>query len=241
MRARQSAGPFLLACHVPIQAITLDLDDTLWPIAPAIVRAEQRLHAWLHEHAPAVAQTHPPSAMRALRDAVQAEHPELGHDLTQLRKLSLRRAFAPHGLGEAAVESAFEVFFAARHEVEFYPDVLPALQRLARRFRLVALSNGNAEVRRLGLGHLFEFSLNAREHGRAKPDPSIFLAACTRLALRPDQVLHVGDHPVQDVAGARGAGLHAVWLARDQGAWPLPGERPQRVSCLHSLADNLAA
>jgi putative hydrolase of the HAD superfamily len=42
----------MAAADVDIAAITLDLDDTLWPIEPVIARAEERLDAWLKIHCP---------------------------------------------------------------------------------------------------------------------------------------------------------------------------------------------
>ncbi|MDB5930798.1 MAG: HAD-superfamily hydrolase subfamily variant 3, partial [Polaromonas sp.] len=35
-----------------VKAVTLDLDDTLWPIWPTIERAEKALNGWLAAHAP---------------------------------------------------------------------------------------------------------------------------------------------------------------------------------------------
>ncbi len=93
----------------------------------------------------------------------------------------------------ALVQPAFDAFFAARCEVEHYDDSLDALDRLAARVPLAALSNGNADLERIGLMHVFAFQLGAREHGAAKPAASIFHAACAQLGCEPAQVLHVGD------------------------------------------------
>ncbi len=220
-----------------IEAITLDLDDTLWPIAPVMERADCALQAWFAEHAPDVALAFPIDAMRALRDRTFALHPELSHDFTALRLKALRAALLPFGYGEAAVQDAFEAFYAARNCVELYPDALNALTRLSARVPLVALSNGNACLDRIGLSHHFVASVSARQHGAAKPSPSIFLAACLAAGSRPEHTLHVGDHAEQDVIGALDAGLHAVWLNRDAQRWTYPRQAPQSFSCLISLAD----
>ncbi len=119
-----------LGYRMQIQAISLDLDDTLWPITPIVLRAEQRLHDWLLQHCPAVAVEYPIAAMRMLRDRIAVENPHLAHDFTAQRKLSLTTALQPHGYGEDVVEAAFEAFFTARNEVELYTDALPALERL---------------------------------------------------------------------------------------------------------------
>ena len=202
-----------------IAAITLDLDDTLWPIQPVMLRAERRLDDWLKTHCPRAAAAYPIPAMRALRDRIAGENPHLAHDFSAQRRLSLRTALVEHGYEESHVEGAYEEFYAARNEVECYADALPALARLAARFPLVSLTNGNADIERIGLAHLFRFSISSRECGIAKPAPEIFHAACTRLGLPPQAVLHVGDDPELDVAGARTAGLRTAWINRTGAVW----------------------
>lgn len=220
-----------------IAAITLDLDDTLWPIAPVMERADAALQAWLQAHCPEVAQALPIPAMRALRDEVFASHPELGHDYTAMRLICLRRALAPHGYGEREVERAFEAFHAARNEVELYPEVGAALERLARRAPLVSLTNGNACLDRVGLSRLFRAQITARGFGAAKPDPGIFHAACALAGANPAHTLHVGDHPEHDVLGARGAGLQAAWLDRAGLGWTHASPAPRTFRCLAAVAD----
>ena len=220
-----------------IRAISLDLDDTLWPIEPVILRAEQRLDAWMKKNCPAVAAQFSIAQMRALRERISVEHPHLSHDFTAQRMLSLRAALTPHGYGDAHVEEAFDEYFAARNEVECYPDALPALERLAARFPLVSISNGNADLQRIGIAHLFKHSISARATGVAKPSVEIFHAACAQLGLPPSAVLHVGDDPQLDVAGARAAGMRSVWLNRTQALWPEMPPADLIVRSLDQLAD----
>lgn len=220
-----------------IRAISLDLDDTLWPIEPVILRAEQRLDAWLQQHCPAAAAQFPIAQMRALRDRISAEHPHLSHDFTAQRLLSLRAALEPHGYGEEHVADAFAEYFAARNEVDCYPDAVPALERLARRFALVSISNGNADLERIGLARYFKHSISARVVGVAKPHAGIFAAACAQLKLAPEEVMHVGDDPHLDVAGARAAGMRCVWINRNGTAWPPMPPADITVRSLHELAD----
>jgi putative hydrolase of the HAD superfamily len=231
----------------PIRAITLDLDDTLWPIAPAIDRAEAALDAWLLAHAPRAAARWPLSARRTLRDAVDAEHPQFSHDFTRQRLITLERMLRDSGEDVGLVDAAFEAYFAARCEVEHYPDSVDALQRLAARVPLAALSNGNACLDRIGLMPLFRFQLGAREHGAAKPAASIFHAACAQLECRPAQVLHVGDDVELDVVGAGNAGLRTCWINRGDAdghprTWPSRHPRPDlEFPTLAALADWLDA
>lgn len=217
-----------------VAALTIDLDDTLWPVWPAIERAELRLHAWLVVHAPAFAQAVDVQGLRLLRDDVATEHPQWAHDFTAIRIESLRRGLSRHGYSPDLAEPAFEVFFAARHEVEFYADVQDALQRLSSRFPLLALSNGNANVQRVGLSDFFVGTVNAKQVGVGKPDARIFQRACATLNLPAARVLHVGDDLDLDVAGAQAAGLQAVWVRRSDTA------HAHRPSSAHTVADLLA-
>lgn len=232
-----------------IHAITLDLDDTLWPIVPAIVQAERALDDFLRARAPATASRWPQGKRAALRERVAREHPHLSHDFTAQRHITLRRMFEAAGEDaariDALVEDAFEAYFAARCDVTHYDDTLDALARLSARVPLAAISNGNACLQRTGVDGYFAFGLSAREHGAAKPDPGIFHAACTRLGVPPHAVLHVGDDITMDVLGAHAAGLRTCWLhRRDAGVrrWPHAHVRPElTVPTLTALADWLDA
>jgi putative hydrolase of the HAD superfamily len=228
--------------HFPIRAITIDLDDTLWPFAPIGVRVEQVLHDWLLLHCPRTAERFPIEAKRRLREDVFVERPDLSHDFSQLRMLSLTRAMELSGDDPRHADAAFEVFYAERNRVEFYPDSLAALQRLAARVPVAAISNGNADLARIGVSEHFAFQLGAREHGVAKPAPSIFHAACTQLAAAPADVLHVGDDIELDVVGAHRAGLRSCWINREGHSWPHAQLRPDlEFTTLAALADWLDA
>lgn len=224
-----------------IRAITLDLDDTLWPIWPTIARAEAVLLDWLAEHAPATRALHASTAaLRALRDRVQQLRPELSCDLGALRRESIRMALQQAGDPPQLAEPAFEVFLAERQRVDLFDDALPALQYLSRRWPVVALSNGNADVHQMGLGHYFHTTVSAREAGVPKPDARIFHQAAMAAGVGPDQVLHIGDDAHLDTQGAMQAGLQAVWLNRAGSDWPLGSAQPHAtVASLHALPELL--
>lgn len=222
-----------------ITAISLDLDDTLWPIAPVIDDADQQLHDWIRLNCPRAARRCSIAAMRELRERVAFENPHLAHDFSEQRRTSLRLALLPHGYDESHVEGAFEAFYSARNCVQCYPDVIPALQRLAARYPLISLSNGNADLDLIGLAQYFRGSIRAAEFGQAKPAAGIFHAACQQLGLAPRSVLHVGDDPLQDVGGAAAAGLSTAWINRAGLDW-VHAHRPDlHVRDLAELADVL--
>ena len=101
-------------------------------------------------------------------------------------------------------------------------------------------SNGNADVRRIGLDDVFSFSLNAIEVGTAKPEPLMFELACHRLGARPGQVIHVGDDPEHDVRGAANAGMRTVWVNRNRRDWPGGPEADAEIGSLAELEAVLA-
>lgn len=203
-----------------IAAITLDLDDTLWPIWPTIARAEQALQAWLAEHAPATAAWCTDTArLKAARTAVVQARPDLAHDLSALRRESIRAVLAQAGDDPSLAEPAFDVFFAERQRVTLFDDALPALRRLSARFPVVALSNGNANLEQVGIAVHFSGAVSAREFGVAKPDARIFHAAAGAAGAAPGEVLHVGDDAHLDGVGALRAGMQLAWLNRADHAW----------------------
>lgn len=226
----------------PIRAITLDLDDTLWPFAPIGVRVEQTLDTFLRTHSPATADMYPIEKMRDLRTRVFAENAHLVHDMSALRQLTIEHALRDSGGDLGLLDAAYEVFYAERNKVEYYPDSLAALERIAAQVPVAAVTNGNADLDRVGIGHLFAFTLGSREHGVAKPDASIFHAACDRLSCAHGDVLHVGDHIEMDVAGAARAGLRTCWINRENRRWEHPTLAPDlEFDTLTALADWLDA
>jgi len=226
-----------------IRAITLDLDDTIWPFAPSLMRAEAALDAWLREHAPSAAERWPLHERERLRERARVMQAHIAHDVTALRLWMFEHMLREAGEDPSLADSAFEAFLAGRCDVEHYPDSVAALQRLAAKVPLAAVTNGNACLRRIGLDHLFEFRITPGDHGAAKPDPGIFHAACTRLQVAPAEVLHVGDDPEMDVIGAARAGLLSCWLNRSVGVreplpWPHDDVAPDlEFSTLTALAD----
>ncbi|WP_332826285.1 HAD family hydrolase [Ramlibacter sp.] len=223
-----------------IKAITIDLDDTLWPIWPVIERAEKALHDWLAAHAPmASALFANPAALREIRTEMGNSRPELKHDMSALRRDSIRLALYRAGENPLLAQEAFDVFFAERQRVTLFDDALPALEFLASRFPVVALSNGNADLARIGLSRFFRAAVHAREFGVGKPDPRIFHAAAGAVDVQPEDVLHIGDDATLDALGALNAGMQAAWLNREDKLWPHEQEPQVTLTELGALRELL--
>ena len=215
-----------------VRAITLDLDDTLWPIWPVIARAELALSDWLASQAPRTAALFTdPQQRQSLRQQVLLARPEISHDLRTLRREVIHLGLQQCQEDTTLVDPAYEVFIAERMRVDLFEDARPALCWLAARYPLVAVSNGNADIHRIGLGEFFQAHLSAQSFGVGKPDRRIFHAAAQAAGVQAHEVLHVGDDAALDVLGSLEAGMQAAWVNRAGEDWPHAPERPHLTVC----------
>jgi FMN hydrolase / 5-amino-6-(5-phospho-D-ribitylamino)uracil phosphatase len=199
-----------------IKVIGFDLDDTLWAVKPIIIRAEKQLDSWLASNVPGM--THTVASMRSLRHEVLNDNPEMAHQITELRRRIIEKAISHSDINNAEQLSiqAIEVFLQARNEIEFFDGALDAIAHLAGDFVLGALSNGNADIFRLGLDPYFSFAFSAEQVGAPKPAPDLFTQALAHTQVEPDEMIYVGDDPLLDVDTANNLGLHTVWVNHRQ-------------------------
>ncbi|MFR0692166.1 HAD family hydrolase [Enterobacterales bacterium AE_CKDN230030158-1A_HGKHYDSX7] len=220
-----------------IRLVTFDLDDTLWDVAPVMNSAEATLRDWLAVNAVRLGPV-PIEHLWAIRSRLMEQDPMLRHRLSELRRRILFHALLDAGYPQAEAselaEAGFQTFLAARHQVTLFPEVHPTLEQLANRFILGVLTNGNADVRRLGLADYFQFALCAEELGVGKPDPHPFQEALKRGGVRAEEGVHIGDHPSDDIAGARRAGMKAIWFNPARKQWD-GEEAPSAI--IHNLSE----
>ncbi len=226
-----------------ITLLTFDLDNTLWDVNKIIRRAETAMRAWLDDHYPHW-QALGVQRLIELRQYVYQQQPDIRHDLTALRKAVLLQLLLESGYTTAEAqtgsESAFEAFYQERNQVELFNGVLSTLATLRQRYALYALSNGNADIQRAGLGHLFSQQFSAASVGQAKPHPAMFEAALTHAGINADAAVHIGDHPEQDVAAAQAVGMRSIWVNYDNQAWPLTRPADAEIQHFDQLLDMLA-
>jgi putative hydrolase of the HAD superfamily len=223
-----------------IKVLSFDLDDTLWPCYPTIKHAEKLLYQWMAENVPAITQVYNSNQLYEQRKLLGDEHPELKHDLTRLRIKSFECLMEEFELNDAWIQPAFDVFYEARQQVTLFDDVQPVLDDLLTRYQLISLTNGNASTVKTGVDHWFDFSLNSSIIGKLKSEPDIYWQAQRQANINAQQMLHIGDDPLQDVAGAKSAGAKAIWLNRQKKPWPLQDCQPDAViSNLHELPQAL--
>ena len=207
-----------------IRVVAFDLDDTLWAVDPVIIRAEQRLREWLALELPDVDYSR--DTLGNLRREVLVRHPEVVHRVTDFRLRLLETAMIRSGIPEKQAvdlaQQAMEVFLVARNDIEFFEGALDAIKRLASRYQLGALTNGNADIHRLGLADHFSFAFSAEQVGAPKPAPDLFHRALQHTGVDPHEMVYVGDDPEKDVDAANRVGLRTIWVRN--AARPGPGE-----------------
>lgn len=227
-----------MTASLTLEAITFDLDDTLWDNHGVMVATETGHYAWLdtalHEWLESrgagfprrFAEQFPLESFEQQRRALARAHPLRRGDFTWLRKRALREMLGAYGLGPAAAEEwasmAMERFMELRHRVSPHPEVEPLLAGLGRHYRLASITNGNVDIQRLALGRHFAVAIAAGEMLAPKPDPRPFLTALARLGSAPARALHVGDSWREDVEPARRLGMQVAWISPHVDDMPLP-------------------
>ena len=145
-----------------------------------------------------------------------------GFDGAALSMEAWRRTLSTCGVvdDEALLQLAFETHAGyADKERRLFDDVSGMLGTLYGRLPLGLITNGASDTQRgklraLDIESQFAAFGISGELGIAKPDAAIFHHALDALGVRPEDAWHVGDSLATDVAGAKAAGLTAVWLNR---------------------------
>lgn len=198
-----------------IEAMTFDLDDTLYDNRPVIRRLETEFTAWLYKYHP-ISATQPMSWWRQLKKELLRQDGWLANDLTLWRykqiELGLYRLGYEKWQAQQAADDAMEQVRHLRSDFHIPQQTHQVLEVLAKQMPLVAITNGNVDVERIGLARYFTLILKSGQDGYAKPHRQMFDKAVDYLQLPSYKVLHVGDHLSSDVQGAKDSGLQACWF-----------------------------
>lgn len=122
---------------------------------------------------------------------------------------------------EAIVRLALEAHsHYARLTFRPFDDARQLIGSLKHRVRLALITNGAADSQReklsaIGMQSDFEATAISGELGIAKPDAATFRNVLDQLGIAAEDAWHVGDNPITDVAGAKNAGVTAIWLNRN--------------------------
>jgi FMN hydrolase / 5-amino-6-(5-phospho-D-ribitylamino)uracil phosphatase len=214
-----------------ISVITFDLDNTLWDVEPALLRAEEAQQSWLLQHRPGAVEAFDHEALFEFKKSVWKRHPQLLHHVSQMRIQMLYELQLAAGFDEDAARSgaqqAFDVFLQERRKVVLYEEALGVLEVLATKFTLGALTNGNADIYKTDAAEYFDFAFLAEDIGSSKPHPDIFHAALRQTGADAADIIHVGDDPEHDIQGAQAVGMRTVWINTQNRPWT-GGQRADR-------------
>ncbi|EMI5490103.1 5-amino-6-(5-phospho-D-ribitylamino)uracil phosphatase YigB [Providencia stuartii] len=202
----------------PIQAMTFDLDDTLYDNHPVIDKTEEEVLRFVREYD--LRFNHfTNDDLYTFRNIVADQEPDICHDITRWRWLSSKMMFCHYGYSrEDAQKGADDImahFTYWRNQIDVPLETHQILTQLAEKLPLVAITNGNAEPDACGLGQYFQFVLKAGPDGRSKPYCDMYRLAAQKLELEPHAILHVGDNLLTDVEGAIRSGMQACWINSD--------------------------
>ena len=223
-----------------IRVVAFDLDDTLWHVDPVIIRAEKILNTWFGERVPAF--NYDMRNMGPFREQVLAEAPMLTGRLTEFRSRVIEAALMHHGVDNAQelTAEAMEVFLTARNEIEFFEGALECIQSIANDYVLGALTNGNADINRLGLSGYFSFAFSAEEVGAPKPAPDLFNHALAHTQVDPSEMVYIGDDRIKDVDAAKAVGIKTIWLRNERRAGPGTTEPDVTIDDIRQLPTAIA-
>jgi FMN hydrolase / 5-amino-6-(5-phospho-D-ribitylamino)uracil phosphatase len=208
-----------------IEAVLFDGDQTLWDFERVMREALDAAAAQLRAARPGpFADDQTWEDLSRDRHDVGAELDGVEYNLARLRTLAFARTLerlraadgsADDGSDGALADALAASYFAHRdRDPALFDDTLPCLDTLRPDYRLGLLSNGSRLPEAIGLGGYFESVVFAQDHRVAKPDVRLFEVSRRQLGLPPAACVLVGDHPLNDVAGAKRAGWSAVWIDR---------------------------
>ena len=155
-----------------------------------------------------------------------SQEPNLANRLSELRQKVIYELLiennVPSEEANLLSKESFKIFIEERHKVVYFDDVLETLKSLKEKYILGVITNGNADIKTLKIDHLFDFYLNAEMVNESKPGKKIFDEAAKLAGVLPEEICHIGDHPVNDVEGALQAGFQAMWMNALDKDWEHP-------------------
>lgn len=199
--------------------MSFDLDDTLYDNHPFIVEAEKQLFNFMFSRWPKLENIGKKGWIGFRREAVK-ENPLLRHDMIALRRVVLSKLFASIDLQgqerQDAVQQSYDVFYFQRSNFTVAAEFTDVLKKLASKMPVIAITNGNVDIERVGLSECFHKVYHASTEQRSKPYPDMFENAAAFCGVAPQNILHVGDNLEKDVFGALNAGYMACWYAENR-------------------------
>ncbi len=211
-----------------IKAISFDLDDTLYSNKPVMLAIEKKMLAYF-SGLPVLKNTIPDQYKvlnqrfwSHFRRQALLKQSNLVHDVVQVRLNSYRLGFMSLGFTEniarQQAQAALDYFILLRSDFVVPKSSKQLLAKLSKKYPLIAISNGNVDTKALAIAQYFQYIYHAGWQAdgtllKQKPNSDMFNLACQQLAIKPEQLLHVGDCGYSDIQGALQAGCQTAWLS----------------------------
>lgn len=204
-----------------IKVISFDLDDTLYSNRQVMLNTDQAMQSYFQQlfsqyQVKQVQQLPNHLFWQPYRQQVLTTDPLLTHDVTEVRRATYQLGLKQLGLAEQCAlteaDKAMSHFLLHRNQVAVPAEIPEFLATLSKRYRLIAISNGNVCTQAIGLAPFFEHIFHAGQGLKQKPANDLFHHASNKLNVKPQQILHVGDCGHADIFGAQRAGCRSAWL-----------------------------
>ncbi|MBA6347837.1 MULTISPECIES: HAD-IA family hydrolase [unclassified Colwellia] len=219
----------------PFQAISFDLDDTLYSNYPVMMATDAKMVAYFSAlFSLQIIATHATKNTlfdyrfwSPFREQAIAANPQLIHHVGDIRLATYTLGMKALGLADDIAsdqaQKALDYFVQQRSDFVVPEAVHQLLQSLQKKYPLVAISNGNVDTDKIGISAYFSYrfhagdlsttALNKNQRLRQKPAADMFVEACEKLIIKPSQLLHVGDCGRSDILGAIDAGCQTAWIS----------------------------
>jgi putative hydrolase of the HAD superfamily len=210
----------------PFQAISFDLDDTLYHNAPIMVATSKKMSHYFDQRLPAGKKgCYEHHYWFSFRQQVLQTKPFLRHDIGQMRLqcyyLGIKKLGFNAEQADKMASQALQYFMAERSNFSLPQATHQLLTALKSRWPLVAITNGNVDTKKIGLHSYFTNTYHAGENFQLKPAQDMFDQACLDLTIPNNKLLHVGDCGRSDVYGANRSGCQSAWLSSYQVGQPI--------------------
>ena len=230
--------------HKRIKAITFDLDDTFWDVKPVLINAEMKTRKFIEDSIGPL-EWGSWEDFKLIRERLIVEDASYEFDVGKLRKklllMKIQEQISDPETANELSEKAFQLFFKERNKVEFFPYVLDEIEKLAQIYELGCLTNGNADIEMIGIGKFFKFNISSKDVNANKPNKNHFQKAVELLGISKEEILHIGDHKINDMLGAISYGVKALWFNPDKEDWDLDDiKKPSEFNSWQGVTEKIS-
>ncbi|NLK84641.1 MAG: HAD-IA family hydrolase [Aeromonadales bacterium] len=200
-----------------IKVLSFDLDNTIYDCQSVLEKAQKWFTDYLCQRYGLGGKCLEYEFWSDVKSHCLHENMSLENDVTELRVVSLVKAFEllkmplKGGIGEA--RELVNLFIEHRSLGIVADNVYNMLEKLGRKYPLVAVSNGNLDITRIRVEKYFDYDLRPQiDKFNRKPSSDLFHECASLKDVSPEEILHIGDDPYTDVMGAVFANCKTVWL-----------------------------